>query len=151
MPGVEADGPISLLKPVLASLESRIVYKRYYRSGYRLEKGLELLLFDHENPRSVAFQLDSLQHHLEALSASDSRLQMGQDRRCLLKAANTLLLSQPSELAQCDVENGRHVQLEALLLAMEEDLKATAQAIADRYFDHTAGPQLLDQGGRLSS
>ena len=70
---------------------------------------------------------------------------------CLLKAANTLLLSQPSELAQCDVENGRHVQLEALLLAMEEDLKATAQAIADRYFDHTAGPQLLDQGGRLSS
>ena len=151
VPGVEADGPISLLKPVLASLESRIVYKRYYRSGYRLEKGLELLLFDHENPRSLAFQLDSLQHHLEALSASDSRLQMGQDRRCLLKAANTLLLSQPSELAQCDVENGRHVQLEALLLAMEEDLKATAQAIADRYFDHTAGPQLLDQGGRLSS
>ncbi len=145
--GVES-GPVSLLKPVLASLESRIVYKRYYRSGYRLEKGLELLLFDRENPRSLAFQLESLRIHLEELNGPRKSVQVGEDLRCLLKANNALLLARLPELASTDLESGTCLKLDSFLEELETDLKAAAQAIADRYFDHTAGPQTVDMGGR---
>ena len=75
-------------------------------------------------------------------------MQVGEDLRCLLKANNALLLARLPELASTDLESGTCLKLDSFLEELETDLKAAAQAIADRYFDHTAGPQTVDMGGR---
>jgi uncharacterized circularly permuted ATP-grasp superfamily protein/uncharacterized alpha-E superfamily protein len=142
---------VVLLRPVLASLESRIVYKRYYRSGYRLDKGMELLLFDRQNPRSVMFQLESLRGHLDDVMGATKSVQLSEDMRCILRASNTLLLSRLEELAERDVKTGKHVNLGLLLEQLDGDLKAASQALADRYFDHASGPQPVEMSGRDAS
>ncbi|WP_373079694.1 circularly permuted type 2 ATP-grasp protein [Zhongshania sp.] len=139
---------VPLLKPVLASLESRIVYKRYYRSGYRLDKGMELLLFDRENPRSVMFQLESLRSHLDEVLGQNKGIQLTEDMRCILRASNTLLMSRLDELAARDEASGEHLKLGEMLSQLDSDLKAASQALADRYFDHAAGPQPVEMSGR---
>ncbi|AKH70321.1 hypothetical protein IMCC21906_02676 [Spongiibacter sp. IMCC21906] len=144
-----ADGHgVPLLKPVLASLESRIVYKRYYRVGYRLDKGLELLIFDPENPRSVLFQLEALKGHLEDVTGPTRGVQVGDDMRCVIRAINSLLLSSLTELSKLDTESGHFLQLDIFLKTLDEDLKAAARCLADRYFEHASGPQPIEMSGR---
>lgn len=145
--GAADNGTVSLLKPVLGSLESRIVYKRYYRSGYQLEKGLELLLFDRENPRSVNFQLEALRQHLEAIAEATHSARVSDDMRSVLKTLNHLLLARVEELSTFDAEADEFSALANWLEELEEDLKAVSQSVADRYFDHTSGPQPVDMGG----
>ncbi len=144
----QSSGTVSLLKPVLGSLESRIVYKRYYRSGYHLDKGLELLLFDRENPRSLIFQLDSLHVHLEDVAGTRKAVKISDDLRSVLCASNRLLLAKMSELCVLDADSGEYLNLKALLDGIEGDLLGCAQALSNRYFDHTSGPQPIDMGGR---
>jgi uncharacterized circularly permuted ATP-grasp superfamily protein/uncharacterized alpha-E superfamily protein len=139
---------VPLLKPVLASLESRIVYKRYYRSGYRLDKGMELLLFDRQNPRSLMFQLESLRNHLEDVEGANKSIQLSDDMRCILRATNNLLLTPLEEIAKRDEKTGNHLKLGVLLDQLDADLKAASQALADRYFDHAMGPQPVEMSGR---
>ncbi|GAB3371200.1 circularly permuted type 2 ATP-grasp protein [Spongiibacter taiwanensis] len=139
---------VPLLKPVLASLESRIVYKRYYRTGYRLDKGLELLLFDPQNPRSVLFQLEALKDHLEDVSGPIRGVQVTDDMRCVLRAVNSLLLSSLAELSKLNEEGTEFPTLDELLASLEDDLNNAAQFLADRYFDHTSGPQPIEMSGR---
>ncbi len=145
--GAADNGTVSLLKPVLGSLESRIVYKRYYRSGYQLDKGLELLLFDRENPRSVNFQLEALRQHLEAIAEATHSARVTDDMRSVLKTLNHLLLASVEELSTFDAEADEFSALANWLEELEEDLKAVSQSVADRYFDHTSGPQPVDMGG----
>jgi uncharacterized circularly permuted ATP-grasp superfamily protein/uncharacterized alpha-E superfamily protein len=144
-----ADGQsVPLLKPVLASLESRIVYKRYYRTGYHLDKGMELLLLDQQNPRSVLFQLETLKTHLEDVSGQIRGVNVSDDMRCILRAMNSLLLTTLAELSSLDKESGEYHRLDELLASLEDDLNAAAQFLADRYFDHAAGPQPIEMSGR---
>ena len=48
---------------VLASCESLIAYRRRYRSDFRVDALLDLVVFDSSNPRSVAFQFDRIRDH----------------------------------------------------------------------------------------
>jgi uncharacterized alpha-E superfamily protein len=124
------------------------VYKRYYRSGYRLDKGMELLLFDRQNPRSVIFQLESLRNHLEDVEGHSQSVQLSEDMRCILRATNNLLLTPLEEIATRDDKAGEYLNLGKLLTQLDGDLKAASQALADRYFDHTSGPQPVEMSGR---
>jgi uncharacterized alpha-E superfamily protein len=58
----------------LASCESLVAYRRRYRSDVVLEAVTEMLLRDRTNPRAVAFQIDRMGEHLDALAPRHHQL-----------------------------------------------------------------------------
>jgi uncharacterized circularly permuted ATP-grasp superfamily protein/uncharacterized alpha-E superfamily protein len=60
----------SLLEPVLEMADSVMTYRRRYFAEPQLAGVLELLLLDPTNPRSLKFQLSTLQRHAESLPAA---------------------------------------------------------------------------------
>jgi len=59
-----------VLEATLTAAESIVTYRRRYRGSVRTSDTLELLLRDHDNPRSLAFSLRALRTHLAAMPAS---------------------------------------------------------------------------------
>lgn len=56
---------------LLAACESLVAYRRMFRTDLRLGSIRELLVNDPTNPRSIAFQLDRMAEHLDALPERD--------------------------------------------------------------------------------
>ena len=59
-----------VLESMLEASESIVTYRRRYGASVRIGDALELLLLDHDNPRSVAFALDEVKRHVTAMPSS---------------------------------------------------------------------------------
>jgi uncharacterized circularly permuted ATP-grasp superfamily protein/uncharacterized alpha-E superfamily protein len=123
-----------LFESVLTAAESIITYRRRYRSQAQLETVLDLLLLDVDNPRSVAFQLERLNHSLANLpNASAERL--GDEQRFVLEASTVVRIADTSTLATAQVGD-RLVDLDGFLGSVLDLLASGAEALESRHFEH---------------
>ncbi|MCX6503261.1 MAG: circularly permuted type 2 ATP-grasp protein [Microbacterium sp.] len=65
-----ADAERAVLEATLMAAESSVTHRRRHRGDARMAGALELLLTDAANPRSVAFALERVTAHLDALPSS---------------------------------------------------------------------------------
>ncbi|MGH9009744.1 MAG: alpha-E domain-containing protein, partial [Acidimicrobiia bacterium] len=115
---------------LLACCESLVAYRRRYRSDIEVEALSSLLITDHSNPRSLAFQADRLMADLRRLPGEppEGALQsLGHVVERLLVAELGLLLA-PSR--------GRRTALRAWLRGISADLEQVAEAVSLTYFAH---------------
>lgn len=143
VPVVPKADEAALLQPVLVSLESVITYRRRFQARLNVANGLELLMLDRGNPRSLLFQLDRLREHCEQLPVNQRQRRVSKEGRLLLEATTLVQLSDLEALAAVDHGNQSRPALDQLLSRTKHLLLETARVIADRFFDHTEGPQPL--------
>lgn len=110
------------LTTLLDLMDSQISYRARYMTGLALVPVRDLVALDPYNPRSLAFQLDSIREHLAALpSLRDDGLHEEQ-----VAMANEIALMvmtvKPESLSP------------ATLLGLENRLMALSDAVAARYF-----------------
>jgi len=130
-----------LIESVLQSAESILTYRRRYRGHTRVGTVLELLLLDAGNPRSLAFQLQSLGADLRALpDASGTAL----PDRLLDDLTATVRRTDIGDLDQAD-EHGGRTALVTFLEEVRASLTALAAAVAAQRFRHPAPMQPLDR------
>ncbi|MGD9983753.1 MAG: circularly permuted type 2 ATP-grasp protein [Porticoccaceae bacterium] len=137
----ENDIPV-VVESVLLTCETLITYRRRYRAEPDIRHGLELLVLDETNPRALLYQVQRLGGHIAALPAVESGPGLSRAGRLALEALTALHLSRPEELAVGAGEAGRGA-LEELLGRLEGLLIATAEMLAECYFDHRAAQQQL--------
>lgn len=136
-PAVDAQ----LIESVLQFAESILTYRRRYRGRTQIGTVLELLLLDAGNPRSLAYQLQSLSADFRSLpDASGTSL----PERLLEELAAKLRRSDVSSLDQVN-ETGERTELVEFLDAAHEALSALADAIAEQRFRQPAPMQQLDR------
>ncbi|MFC4363368.1 circularly permuted type 2 ATP-grasp protein [Simiduia curdlanivorans] len=141
-PVVEKPDDETLLHAMLRSMEVLITYRRRHRSLAGVELGLELVMLDVTNPRSLIFQFEQLQSHFQALRRGDSNLrELEEQDRVLLEAITSLKLSRIAKLA--DVEEGRRAHLALLLTQLNKLLSEFSNIVSDKYFEHRIDPQQL--------
>lgn len=141
-PVADANDHNTLLTAMLTSMEVLITYRRRHRERMGIELGLELVLLDVTNPRSLVFQFEQLKSHFEALQTgrlSNSRLE--EEERALLEAITSLKLSRLGELLETSADRREH--LENFLQQLEKLLSDFSNIISDKYFDHRIDPQQL--------
>lgn len=137
----EIDEP-TLLNALLVSMEVLITYRRRGRQRKGIELGLELVLLDNSNPRSLLFQLEQLQHHLAGLPKAETKHgELEEEDRALLEAMTSLKLSRLPQLLECDTPVRE--DMEQLLLRLETLLKEFNRIISDKHFDHRTDAQQL--------
>ena len=128
-----------LIETTLLNGEALISYRRRYQSGVNIENGLEMLLLNGNNPRSLIFQIEELAMHFADLPGNKEMLSA--ENKFLLEATTALKLSDVKELSKA--ETGVRQNLDQILARVQYLIGSAAKAISQRYFDHAQGPQLL--------
>ena len=135
-----------LLETALLSVDSLITYRRRYQQHMDIGNGLDLLLLEPGNPRSVMYQLNALQGHLEQLPDSGESGKLSAQGRMLLEASTNLRLADMQQLATAGDGQYLRSELDQLLSRTHYLVAQAATALGDQYFDHTGGPRPLAQG-----
>ena len=124
-----------LLESVLVAAESIITYRRRYRSHAQLETLLDLLVFDADNPRSLAYQLDQLAVDVRLMPRSDRGPRLSEPQRLVLESSTALGLADSSLLARVH-DDGIRIELDDFLTNILELLARTADVIDNDHFVH---------------
>ena len=117
-----ADDEADALSAMLDLCDSQISYRSRYLSSPARAPVLDLLLLDPENPRSLIFQLQALNDHIEALpTLADNGLPEAP------QLASRAILANFAGMSADTLDD-------ALLLDTEERLLALSEAVSLRYF-----------------
>ncbi len=125
-----------ILEAVLKSNQLLSTYRYKYRTHLNLEYALQLLLFDENNPRSIAYQLQKLMIYLKNLEDEEDPETFSKDQKYVLEAHTKLLIADPSELLLNTNEDFVRDKLELLLSELGELLSMCSNAINQKYFSH---------------
>lgn len=139
VPRYEDSQQEALIEAALQCGEALIPYRRRYQAGINLHNGLEMLLLNGNNPRSLLYQLEQLEHHFAELPNTSGTLSA--ESKLLLEATTSLKLCQLPKLTSG--ESGVRQDLDQLLARTHYLVSASAREISQRYFDHIQSPQLL--------
>ncbi|MBR7889774.1 circularly permuted type 2 ATP-grasp protein [Marinomonas sp. A79] len=133
-----------ILESVLLSVEALISFRRRYRNRARIAYGLDLLMIDSTNPRSLLYQVDQLRRYIQELPRTDSSSAgLSPENKVILKSLYAIQLADLETLAKVDPDTQTRHQLESLMTELLEHLEQFTILISDKYFDHTDGPQSL--------
>lgn len=118
----EAEVGLSLLLDVF---DSTLTYRTRYRLAPQKGPVLDLLVLDETNPRSLAFQLESLSRHVELLPRPPGRPYRSVEERTILDLSTRVRMADGAALAQGD--------LGAFLGGLGEGLDTFSQALYQTY------------------
>lgn len=123
------------LQMLLYIADSSITYRTRYFTELRPELVLELLLSDETNPRSVAFQLTTLQEHVTKLPEHEDAGRHPLEERLILKALTAVRLAEKEELVRRDAA-GEQQALQDLIQHTKADLYDFSDALTAQYLSH---------------
>lgn len=145
IPAASVNEQETLLRALLLTFEMLITYRRRYRTNVDIEAGLDLVLLDSNNPRSIIFQLQQLSVDIQALPRPEQLTrELNDEQRCVLQAQTLLQLSQLQELAQ-PTDKGRE-NLRELVDNLDNQLEQLSNVLSDTYFDHRVSHKQLVKG-----
>ncbi|MGI9472759.1 MAG: circularly permuted type 2 ATP-grasp protein [Rubripirellula sp.] len=130
-----------LLESVLRVTDSLMTYRSRYLLQLRPVAAIDLLVTDETNPRSILYQLRSINKIIGQLPGDSSNLSLGADQRIAEELLHELRMSDPNSLAH--VTGDRRNDLDELLKGLLHRLPALSDAISARYLIHTSATQEL--------
>ncbi|MCB1667993.1 MAG: circularly permuted type 2 ATP-grasp protein [Porticoccaceae bacterium] len=139
-----------VLESLLMMMEGLIAYRHRYQGALNTRNSLELILLDVSNPRSVLYQLNALEQHLNNLPLAPHNKELQGERRCVAEALSIIRLTRLGDLTQsdgsCDTPGHKRANLDQLLSRLHYLLTESSSLLSERFFEKSQGPrQLVDQ------
>jgi len=128
---------------MLTIVDSLMSYRRRYRYGIKIPELLDIVIYDENNPRSLAFQLSKLEQHIARLPQQNESGSRTEIERLTLETATLIRLADVNRLAMADEESGRRETLETFLNVLSTRLPALSDALTTTYFRTTETPHQL--------
>ena len=116
------EAPADDLDVLLDLVDLQITYRSRYLMGVNLNPVRDMVVLDSFNPRSVAFQIERLDEHLETLPLLSDDGMLETPRRLILQLA-----AETATATAASLNNEK-------ILGFEQSLLGLADAIAARYF-----------------
>lgn len=132
----------ALLEALLESADSLMTYRARYRASIKLAPVLDLLLTDETNPRSLVWQLATLQRHVGKLPRTGEAAGDPPEQRLCLKLSHTIRMIDVQQLAE-SYELGEREPLDELLGCVARDVPKLANSLALKYLAHAGPPRQL--------
>ncbi|MEM9186791.1 MAG: circularly permuted type 2 ATP-grasp protein [Planctomycetota bacterium] len=132
-----------LLEALLETSDSLMTYRSRYRANLKFAAVLDLLLTDESNPRSLAYQLQTLERHIGKLPRSgDEAPGASAEERLTMSMAHAVRMTNIAELAEAH-DMGRPEPLAMLLDQVGGELPALSEALSLKYLVHAITPRQL--------
>ena len=134
---------VLLSDSMLTIVDSLMSYRRRYRYGIKIPELLDLVIYDENNPRSLAFQLSKLERHIASLPQEKETGSRTELERLTLETATLVRLADVNRLAQVNEDSGRRETLENFLNVLNTRLPALSDALTSTYFRTAETPHQL--------
>jgi uncharacterized alpha-E superfamily protein len=134
-----------LSESMLTIVDSLMTYRRRYRYGIKVPELLELVIYDENNPRSLAYQLTQLEEHVARLPQQKDSGSRTELERLALETATLVRLADVNRLALVDEKSNRRETLDNFLNVLSTRLPALSDALTATYFRTTETPHQLVQ------
>lgn len=133
-PGAEQ----TITESTLVACESSVIYRRRMLGKVSVAAVAELVLFDEENPRSLAYQFERLRVALKTLPSSSGSTR---PERLIEEVGARLRRLDPADLEE--VTDGRRAELDGLLTGIHVDLRELSRVITATHLSLPGGMQPL--------
>jgi uncharacterized alpha-E superfamily protein len=126
---------IPLYESILEIADSLMTFRRRYLNKINPAAVLDLLLSDSSNPRSLVFQLNSLQNNINHLSKMKDTGRITPQEKSIMSMHTSVLLADIEHLVSSN-ESGKRIYLENLLNNLFLELSQLSESIAHHYLGH---------------
>lgn len=129
-PANHTENPFAMMELLLQQNENLITYRRHYRTTPRMDAVLELVTATVQNPKSMAFYLKQIPHHIDELPPPKDPEALRPFLLEIKRLGNRLMEThglQPDAKGEFP-----------LLLEIRRVLEATSDAVSQAFFSHTA-------------
>lgn len=133
-PGAEQ----TITESTLVACESSVIYRRRTLGMVSVAAVADLVLFDEENPRSLAYQFERLRVNLKALPSSSGSTR---PERLIEEVGARLRRLDPADLEE--VTDGTRAELDGLLNSIHADLRELSRVITAAHLSLPGGMQPL--------
>lgn len=134
---------VGMMRSLLAICDSPMTYRARYGAAVYPAAVIDLLVCDETNPRSVAFQVQSLAALLAQLPGAGGSGLLRDEQRAVEQLRTAVRVADPYALGEAGV-GGARPKLTALLKGLNENLQALSDHLGRRYFIHTAAARQLE-------
>ena len=124
------------IRILLEIADSAMTYRSRYLNVFQLVPFVDLLLLDEHNPRSCAFQMNTIESHLHELPRITMAQRSDVARTLAREMRGALVNANPARLSFC--ESGKRSGLIELTDTIFNDAILLSDAIADAYFQHSS-------------
>ena len=124
-----------MLETVLQTADSIMTYRTRYLATMQTAPVLDLLLVDETNPRSIGYQLQVIESHLEELPRGEHAAVISPEQRIALSLRNAVRLAVVTDLARVEA-SGNRPALERLLKQMDDRFPKLSDAVSSRFLIH---------------
>ena len=139
------DGTLDLL---LELADSTMTYLGRYQAQAQLARVLDLLLVDETNPRSVAFQMATIETHLSQFAHSKRDGLLGPDMRIATELLSRLRLADVVELSENVSRFGTRIALDRLSRDTEQGVDLLSDHVTRQYFSHASPRRVVSDERR---
>ncbi|MDT5072996.1 MAG: hypothetical protein QOH82_2316, partial [Mycobacterium sp.] len=133
-PGAEQ----TITESTLVACESSVIYRRRTLGRVSVAAVADLVLFDEENPRSLAYQFERLRVDLKALPSSSGSTR---PERLIDEVGARLRRLDPADCE--DITDGTRAELDGLLMSIHIDLRDLSRLITATHLSLPGGMQPL--------
>ncbi|MEQ9218461.1 MAG: circularly permuted type 2 ATP-grasp protein [Cyclobacteriaceae bacterium] len=125
-----------ILEYLLMTNESLVTYRYMYRSTQEIKAVLNLLLIDELNPKSITYQVERIDQHINKMPDGNNRY-LNPIRKKLLEINTMVRLYDPEKLAVTDKSGIHRKELVSYLESIASLLGEVSRLINEQYFSHT--------------
>ncbi len=129
----------TITESALVACESSVIYRRRTLGKVSVAAVADLVLFDEENPRSLAYQFERLRTNLKALPSSSGS---SRPERLIDEVAARLRRLDPADLEDV-TPDGKRAELADLLDGIHADLRELSRIITSTHLSLPGGMQPL--------
>lgn len=128
------------LEALLTVTDSLMTYRNRYLSTFQIPLVLDLLMADTTNPRSILFQLNRINEHLNEMPGNRDLAMLNREQHLAVSLTKNVQLANLFELSECQPD-GTRPNLKALLKILDTELPKLSDAIAGRFLIHAGLPR----------
>lgn len=126
-----------LLEALMVGTQSLITYRYTYRDHLQISLVLELLMFDVNYPKSLAYLVKKIRRYVNGLPKRGKDTLLNEQERLILEADTLLKLSNGSALSQCDPLTKEYIVLKEFLEKLYSLISSTSTLVSKTYFTHS--------------
>ncbi len=127
--------------------DSSMTYRTRYLSTVQLPAVVDLLLTDDSNPRSVAFQVETLNAHIQHLPHDRDTATLSKEQYLITSMSSRLRLMDVHALCSKQNKRGKRAELDKFLQSKEAKAYELSEVLARRYFSHVLPKRSASAGG----
>lgn len=132
-----------VINTVLEILQSRITYRYTFRDHLQLPLLFELLVFDSNYPKSLAYIMERIKKRILLMPKASQTLPGTDIEQLVCDAQNLLSMTDGASLSKYEGAEDNYSQLGELLEKLADTLHRVHNLFSKTYFRHTATPQQL--------